>query len=230
MRLQQWGLQGSVEQVSAPLHLQATVGMLTPGLSATQVGWRRLLPRIQKATLRIPTLRGQLAGPNQPPRPFQIHDLLLQAAGQWGPEGFDSTLERLQAQIAVTGWPRAEVRMAGRLTPQRLDLASLHVRLPQSEIHASGALTLPHWHVQLRLDMPRLRLDELGFSPPAHCRRWYRAFLRYTAVCRHHKSQPICNMPRRSSTLPDSPTGGASAAIQCHAPPGPSQYGARAGR
>ena len=166
MRLQRWGLQGSVEQVSAPLHLQATVGMLTPGLSATQVGWRRLLPRIQKATLRIPTLRGQLPGPNQPPRPFQIHDLLLQAAGQWGPEGFDSTLERLQAQVTVTGWPRAEVRMAGRLTPQRLDLASLHVRLPQSEIHASGALTLPHWHVQLRLDMPRLRLDELGFSPP----------------------------------------------------------------
>ena len=166
MRLQRGGLQGSIEQVSAPIHLQATVGMLPPGPSATQAGWRRLLPRIQKATLRIPTLRGQLPGSHQPPRPFQIHDLLVQAAGQWGPEGFDSTLERVQAQVAVTGWPRAEVRMAGRLTPQRFDLASLHVRLPQSEIRASGALTLPHGHVQLRLDMPRLQLDELGFSPP----------------------------------------------------------------
>ena len=53
--------------------------------------------------------------------------------------------------------------MAGRLTPQRLDLAHLHVRLPQSEIRGSGALTLPHRQVQLRLDMPRLRLDEVGF-------------------------------------------------------------------
>jgi autotransporter translocation and assembly factor TamB len=166
MRLQRWELPGSVEQVSAPLHLQATVGMPPSGPSATQAGWRRILPRIQKATLRIPTLRGQLAGAHQPPRSFQIHDLLVQGTGQWGPEGFDSMLERLQAQVTVLGWPRAEVRMAGQLSPQRFELASLHVRLPQSEIHASGALTLPHWHVQLRLDMPRLRLDELGFSPP----------------------------------------------------------------
>jgi autotransporter translocation and assembly factor TamB len=59
------------------------------------------------------------------------------------------------------------VRLAGRLTPQRFDLAHLLVRLPQSEVRGSGALTLPHQHVQLRLEIPRLRLDELGFTPPA---------------------------------------------------------------
>ena len=95
-----------------------------------------------------------------------MQDLLVQAAGQWGPEGFDGTLERLQAHMGVTGWPRAEVRLAGRLTPQRLDLAHLHVRLPQSEVRGSGTLTLPHRQVQLRLEMPRLQLDEIGFAPP----------------------------------------------------------------
>ena len=59
------------------------------------------------------------------------------------------------------------MRLAGRLTPQRLDLARLQVRLPQSEVTGSGSLTLPHRQVQLRLEMPRLQLDEVGFSPPA---------------------------------------------------------------
>jgi len=168
VRLQQWGLRGTIEQVSAPISLQATVGMLTPGTDTAQAGWRyRLLPRIQQATLRVPTLRGQLPGPNRPLRSLQVQELLVQAAGQWGPEGFDGTLERLQAHIGVTGWPQTEVRLAGRLTPQRFDLAHLQVRLPQSEVRGSGALTLPHRQVQLRLEMPRLRLDELGFTPPA---------------------------------------------------------------
>ena len=168
VRLQQWGLQGRLEQVSAPVRLQATVGILTPGTDTAPAGGRhRLLPRIERATLRVPTLRGQLPGANQPQRSVQAQDLLVQAAGQWGPEGFDGTLERLQTQIGVTGWPRAEVRLAGRLTPQRLDLAHLHVRLPQSEVRGSGTLTLPHQQVQLRLEMPRLRLDEIGFAPPA---------------------------------------------------------------
>ena len=122
VHLQQWGLQGRLEQVSAPIRLQATVGMLTPGTDTAQAGWlHHLLPHIEKATLRMPTLRGQLPGSNQSRRSLQVQDLLVQAAGQWGPEGFDGTLERLQAQIGVTGWPRAEVRLAGRLTPQRLE-------------------------------------------------------------------------------------------------------------
>lgn len=167
VQLQQWGLQGRLEQVSAPIRLQATVGMLTPGTDTAQAGWlHRLSPRIQKATLQVPTLRGQLPGSNQPLRSLQVQELLVQAAGQWGPEGLDGTLERLQAQIGLTGWPRAEVRLAGRLTPQRLDLTALHIRLPQSEVSGSGALTLPHRQVQLRLEIPRLQLDEVGFTPP----------------------------------------------------------------
>ena len=168
VRLQQWGLQGRVEQVSAPLRLQGTLALAPPGTDAAPTtSWRRLLPCIQKAVLRVPTLRGQLPGQGQPPRAFQVQDFVLQAAGQWSADGFDGALERLQTQVHVTGWPRAEVFVAGRLTPRRLDLTRLQVRLPQSEVRATGSLTLPQRHVQLRLDVPRLQLDEVGFSLPA---------------------------------------------------------------
>ena len=168
VRLQQWGLQGRVEQVSAPLRLQATLGLVTPGTEAVPAASRRrMLPRIHKAVLRVPILHGQLSGPGQPLRAFQVQDFVLQAAGRWTADGFDGAPERLQTQVRVTGWPRAEVFVTGRLTPQRLDLARLQVRLPRSEVRASGSLTLPQQHVQLHLDVPCLRLDEMGFSPPA---------------------------------------------------------------
>ena len=138
--------------------------------------WHCSLP-VRSAVLRCPTSRrrcyayrpcvAQLPGPGQPPRLFQVHDLVLQAAGRWTAAGFDATLERLQTQVRLSGWPRAEVLVAGRLTPQRLDLARLQVRLPQSEIRGSGSLALPHQRVQLRLDIPRLRLDEVGCPLPA---------------------------------------------------------------
>src|SRR5262249_37936200 len=95
VRLQQWGLQGRIEQVSAPIRLQATVGMLTPGTGTAQAGWRHyLLPHIQQATLRVPTLRGQLPGPNRSLRSLQVQDLLVQAAGQCVPEAFHRPLHR----------------------------------------------------------------------------------------------------------------------------------------
>lgn len=166
VRLQQWGLQGRVEQVSAPLRLQGTLGLVPPDQGTAPAAPRRIFPRIQKAVLRMPTLRGQLPGQDQPPRVFQAQDFVLQAAGQWTAGGFDGTIERLQTQVRVTGWPRAEVSVAGRLTPQRFDLTRLQVRLPQSEVRATGSLTLPQQHVQLRLDVSRLQLDEVGFSPP----------------------------------------------------------------
>jgi len=168
VRLQQFGLKGSVEQVNAPIRLQATFGLLTPDTGAAQAESRPFrLPPIQKVVLRVPTLRGQLPGQGQPPRTVQAQDVLLQATGKWESDGLDLTLERLQAQLRLPDRPRADVLMVGHLTPQRLDLTHLQVRLPQSEVRGSGSLTLPQQHVQLRLDIPRLRLDEVGFVPPA---------------------------------------------------------------
>lgn len=162
VRLQHGGLQGSVEHVNAPLRLQATLALIPPDTAP-----RVTLPQLRRAVLRVPTLRGQLPGPALPARAFQAHDLVLQAHGRWTADGFEGTLERLQTQVSLPGWPRAEVVASGRLSPQRLDLGRLHVRLPQSEIRARGALTLPLQQVQLRLDIPRLRLDEVGVTLPA---------------------------------------------------------------
>jgi hypothetical protein len=52
------------------------------------------------------------------------------------------------------------------LTPQRLDLTRLRLRLSESEVQGQGHLTLPEQQVELRLNMPRLRLDTL----PLACR------------------------------------------------------------
>src|SRR5262249_16392825 len=122
VRLQQWGLPGRVEQVSAPLRLQGTLGLVTTdsGAAPPALG-RRFLLHIQKMVLRVPILRGQLPGQDQPARLFQAQDLIVHAAGQWTAEGFEGALERLQTQVRVMGWPSAEVFAAGRLTPQRLD-------------------------------------------------------------------------------------------------------------
>jgi autotransporter translocation and assembly factor TamB len=160
VRFQQWGLAGSVQNVQGPLHLQATVGLLTPDAS-------QIAPHVQRAILRVPSLRGQLPGAVPTQSPMQVQDLLLQMAGRWETAGFTGAIERAQAQIHLPGWPHTEFRLSGRATPQRLDLTELHVRLPQSEVRGHGTLTLPQQQVQLTLDIPRLRLDEVGAAWPA---------------------------------------------------------------
>src|SRR5262249_33306270 len=69
VRLQQWGLPGRVEQVSAPLRLQGTLGLVTAdsGAAPAALG-RRFLLHIQKMVLHVPILRGQLPGQDQPAR------------------------------------------------------------------------------------------------------------------------------------------------------------------
>lgn len=165
-RLQQFGLQGRVQQVQAPIQLQATLGLLaarpTDQPPATSV---TLQPHLHTLVLRLPSLRGQFSG--QEPIAFQMQQLVAQASGHWTEAGLEGVLESLQAQVTVGGLPRAEVALAGRLSSQRLDLTRLQARWPRSEIQGSGTMTLPQHQLQVRLALPRLRLDELGLAPPA---------------------------------------------------------------
>ncbi len=161
IRFQQWGLVGRVADVQGPLRLQATVGLLTADASQLDL-------RLHHATLRVPTLRGQLPGTAPPQQQMvQVQDLLVQAVGQWEAAGFTGAIERAQAQVRLPGWPHAEVYLAGRVTPQRLDLTQMQVRLPQSEVRGSGMLTFPQHGLQLTLEVPRLRLNEVGVALPA---------------------------------------------------------------
>jgi len=49
--------------------------------------------------------------------------------------------------------------MAAQLTPQLVEPTSFQVRLPQSEGHGQGQLTLPGQRLQFRFEIPRLQLD-----------------------------------------------------------------------
>lgn len=166
VRLQHWGLRGSFEDVSTPLSLHATLGLWAS--DGSQHGERRhVRPHLQHLTLQAPRLRGFVPGSAAGTYQVEVQDLFLQAAGQWSAAGFEARLERAQAQVTLADWPRTEVYLAGRLASQRLDLTQLHVRLPHAEVHGSGTLTWPQPQLHLALEVPRLRLDALGVTPPA---------------------------------------------------------------
>lgn len=160
LHLRRWGVLGRVEEVNAPLQMQATLGLgpPTPGTPP----WPLTLQRL---TLRAPRLQGQVA--TATPRPFTLQDVVVHATGQWHQSGWEVHLERVQAQVTVPDWPRSDLRFAGRLMPQRLDLTQVQVRLPHSEVRGSGTWDWAAQQMDLTLESPRLHLDEVGAPLPA---------------------------------------------------------------
>jgi autotransporter translocation and assembly factor TamB len=168
LQLQEFGVQSIVERVTAPLRLTATVVPETSLSELAQaVAQGRLAPRLQQLEVRIPTLQAQLLTGGDGPQRVQLGDLLAQAEGQWTREGIQATLRTLRFQASAFGLPRAHLTLAARVTPQHLELTRLHARLPQSEVQGHGTLAWARQHVQLHLEVPRLRLDELVPAFPA---------------------------------------------------------------
>ncbi|MGE3535845.1 MAG: translocation/assembly module TamB domain-containing protein [Candidatus Tectimicrobiota bacterium] len=167
VRLKQCALQDVLQQLNAPLQLQATLTL--PGLQEEPAapGLALVRPHLRKAVLRLPTLRAQLVGQAQSTHTVQIQNLVAQASGQWTAAGLEGRLETLQAQVRLAAFPRAELALAAHWQGQQLELSRVHLRWPFSEIRASGLLTWPQPQLQVRLDIPRLRLDELGMAPPS---------------------------------------------------------------
>lgn len=169
VELQQLGLAGSVEQLRGPIRLSAellsasSVAVLAHAIEQGQV-----TPQLQRVTLRVPGLSGTTLSQETQAQPFQVHNLDLQAAAQWRPEGLHATLQRLHVQTTGFGLPRTDVVLTADLEPQRLTLHRLQVRLPQSELQMQGWLTLPEQLLHFRCEIPRLRLDDLPLSLPPH--------------------------------------------------------------
>lgn len=167
MQLQQLGMEGSVEQLRGPIRLTGNL-VSAPSVAtlAQAVQQGQVAPQLQNVTLRVPTLHGQMPSPGAPAQPFQVQDVVGQVMAQWTPQGLHATLQRLHVQTTGLGLPRTTMDLEAKLEPQRLTIQRLHVRLPQSELQMQGFLTLPEQQVQLRCDIPRLRLDELPLSLP----------------------------------------------------------------
>ncbi|WP_089721177.1 translocation/assembly module TamB domain-containing protein [Candidatus Entotheonella palauensis] len=94
------------------------------------------------------------------------------ASGTWagnlavqGP--FDSLNLDGHLQAKVLDLPPLDIELAGRLTPQKLDMTSLHVRSPRSALYGHGTLILASQDVTFDLEIPRLHLTEWAPALPA---------------------------------------------------------------
>jgi autotransporter translocation and assembly factor TamB len=167
MQLQQLGMEGTAEQISAPIHLTGALVLADSVLALAQaLQHGQVTPQVQNLELRIPTLHGQLPAQGAPARPFQVQGLLLQAARQWTAKGPQATLRRLHLQASGAGLPHTEVLLGAQWTPARLELSHLRIRLPQSEMQGQGYLTLPEQQLQFQVNIPRLQLDALPVTLP----------------------------------------------------------------
>jgi autotransporter translocation and assembly factor TamB len=167
IRLQRFGMAGAIEQVNSQMRVTADIVTAASVPDFVQAIERKTLsPRLQNVVLRVPALQGQLPAQGAPPQRVEIRDLVLQAAAQVLPQGAQATLQRFEVRVAGDKLPAATMQMAAQVTPQRLEVTRLQVRMPQSELRATGHMTLPNQDIQLQLDIPRLQLDELPLTLP----------------------------------------------------------------
>jgi autotransporter translocation and assembly factor TamB len=165
--LQKLGVQGTAEQVEGSISMTGHMAA-APSIQEVQQAIRRgdLTLTADSLAMRMPILQGQLPVQEGPSQPFEVRDFVLQADGQWSPDGINATLQTLQLQAQAFGIPRTELIIEAALTPERFDLQRLQVRLPQSELRGRGSMTMADQQLQFRLDIPRLQLDEFPLPVP----------------------------------------------------------------
>jgi autotransporter translocation and assembly factor TamB len=167
LRLQKLGVQNTAEQLEGAISLAGKV-VAAPSVQDLQRAIRRgdLTVLVDALALRLAALQGRVPAREAPAQPFEIRDLVLQARGQWSPHGIQGVLQTLTLQARGFRWPRTDLLLEADMTPERIELQRLRVRLPQSEIRGRGRLTMAAQEMQFRLEMPRLQLDDLPFSLP----------------------------------------------------------------
>lgn len=165
--LQQVDIVDTVQQLKAPLRLTAAI-VTAESVAALARDLRqgRVTPEIRDVEFRVPAVQGNLVRQDKSSASFNVRDVVLQASGKWTPEGPQATLKQFHLQTSGLGMPPTDLNMEAALTPQRLDLTRLHVQLPPSVVQGEGHLTFSDQQIQLRLELPHLRLDTLPFIMP----------------------------------------------------------------
>jgi autotransporter translocation and assembly factor TamB len=167
VRLQKLGVEGTVEHVESTMSLTGRM-VAAPSIQELQQAIQRgdLTLRADELALRIPTLQGRLHTREGTVQPFEVRDFGLQADGRWSPSGLAATLQSLRMQAQAFGLPRTELVLEAGVTPERIDLKRLHVRLPRSELRGYGNLTVADQVMQFQIEIPRLQLDEFPITLP----------------------------------------------------------------
>jgi autotransporter translocation and assembly factor TamB len=198
--LRQIDIADTVQQLNAPIRLTAAI-VTADSVAALvrDIRQGRVTPEIRDVAFRVPAVQGHLVKQDKSSASFNVRDVVLQASGKWTPEGPQATLKQLHLRASGLGMPPTDLNMAAVLTPQRLNLTRLHVKLPPSAVQGDGHLTFSDQHMQVRLDIPHLRLDALPFGLPPHLPPVVQGTV--TASGRLHKPQIQADLQYAGGTI-----------------------------
>ena len=162
MNLQNIGVEGTLDEVSAPVRMTAelkaadSVPLLAEALAsnALTIRLRRLELHTGSARVRLPA-----TGDDRNSQALQIANARLRADAAWSPDGFEATISSFQAATSAFNLPAA-LSARARLTGSRLELHHLQIATPESRIEASGKMTLADRRFELEMKIPRLILGE----------------------------------------------------------------------
>lgn len=168
LQAQRLSMPGVIEDLNTALRLRASVAAAPtlPALGQALAQGEAAL-QVQKLEVRASTVRAQLPAQEGAPQPLLIDNLLLQADGRVNRAGLQATLRHLRLQAVAFGLPRTDLTVAGRMTPQQVEVTHLEARLPLSEVRVRGTLQHDGQRLRATVELPRLRLDELVRQLPS---------------------------------------------------------------
>ena len=161
--LQNFGVQGIVEALDAPLRMTAeletadSIPALAEALTANA-----LAPRLRRLDLRVASASGRLpaTGSDQTAQPIGIENVRLTGDAAWNADGFQATIASFQAETDAFDLPPTALSASAHLPGSQFDLRHVRVVTPKSRVEAKGQMTLADGRFDLELDVPRLNPAE----------------------------------------------------------------------
>lgn len=169
INLQNFGVENAVEVLDAPIRMTAeleTAGSVPDLAQALTAG--AVQPRVRHLDLRIDSVNGQFpaSDPDHSSRPIRVKDIRLQGNAAWNLDGFQATIDRLQATTEALDLPSTTLTASAHMSPSQFDLRQVRIVTPKSRIEGQGQMTLADRRFNLRLQMPHLNLTEFASSWP----------------------------------------------------------------
>lgn len=161
--LQNFGVQGIVEALNAPLRITAkletadSIPALAEALTANA-----LAPHLRRLDLRVPSVSGRLPATDsdQAAQPIGIDNVRLAGDAAWNADGFQATIASFEAETDAFGLPPTALSASAHLTESQFALRHVRVVTPKSRVEAQGQMTLADRRFDLELDVPRLNPAE----------------------------------------------------------------------
>ena len=169
--LQNFGVQGIVEALDAPLRMTAeletadSIPALAEALTADA-----LALHLRRLDLHAASVSGRLpaADSDQAAQPIGIDNVRLAGDAAWNADGLQATIASFEAETDAFNLPPTALSASAHLTQSQFDLRRVQVVTPKSRVEAKGRMTLADRRFDLELDVPQLNLAEFvpALPPP----------------------------------------------------------------